>query len=331
MLEYIYEFEKQYLSKYACLSANTIGRERQVVPSKFRTEFQRDRDRIIHSKAFRRLKHKTQVFLSPKGDHYRTRLTHTLEVMQVARTIARALRLNEDLTEAISFGHDLGHTPFGHSGENVLNKLNPNGFEHNKHSLRVVELLENDGVGLNLTYEVRDGILHHKKSGTPATLEGKIVSYADRIAYMNHDIEDAILGGILNESDIPKHITDILGDSKAKRINTLVSDIVTNSFGKNFVGYSNKIDVVADELREFMFKTVYFNSRAKIEEQKANQMIEFLYEYYMKNSDKLPEFYISLIEKWGKDNAVTDYIASMTDTFAVKAFEDLFIPNCWNF
>ena len=205
MLEHIYEFEKQYLSPYACHSQNTKGRQFETTKSELRTEFQRDRDRIIHSKAFRRLKHKTQVFLSPKGDHYRTRLTHTLEVMQVARTIARALKLNEDLTEAISLGHDLGHTPFGHSGENVLNKLNPNGFEHNKHSLRVVEFLENDGEGLNLTFEVKDGILHHKKSGKPSTLEGKIVSYADRIAYMNHDIEDAILGGILTEKDIPKY------------------------------------------------------------------------------------------------------------------------------
>lgn len=330
MLEHIYEFEKNYLSEFACHSAQTRGRVTAVPPSALRTEFQRDRDRIIHSKAFRRLKHKTQVFLSPKGDHYRTRLTHTLEVMQVARTIARALRLNEDLTEAISLGHDLGHTPFGHSGENVLNKLNPNGFEHNKHSLRVVELLENDGEGLNLTFEVKDGILHHKKSGTPATLEGKIVSYADRIAYMNHDIEDAILGGILTENDIPTNITDILGNSKAKRIDTLVKDIVKNSYGKNFVGYSEIIDKKADELRDFMFERVYFNPKAKIEEQKANQMIEFLFDYFMKNTDKLPSFYISLIDKWGKENAVTDYIASMTDTFAVKAFEDLFVPNCWN-
>ncbi len=330
MLEHIYEFEKNYLSPYACHTVDTKGRQIPLSQSELRTDFQRDRDRIIHSKAFRRLKHKTQVFLSPKGDHYRTRLTHTLEVMQVARTIARALRLNEDLTEAISLGHDLGHTPFGHSGENVLNKLNPNGFEHNKHSLRVVEFLENDGEGLNLTFEVRDGILHHKKSGKPSTLEGKIVSYADRIAYMNHDIEDAILGGILTEKDIPKYITDVLGDSKAKRINTLVTDLVNNSYNQNFVCYSENIEKMADELRDFMFKSVYFNPKAKIEEQKANQMIEFLYDYYMKNINKLPAFYISLIEKWGEDNAVTDYIASMTDTFAVKAFEDLFVPNCWN-
>lgn len=331
MLEHIYEFEEKYLSPYACKSNQTAGRAIATEPSLLRTEYQRDRDRIIHSKAFRRLKHKTQVFLSPKGDHYRTRLTHTLEVMQVARTIARALQLNEDLTEAISLGHDLGHTPFGHSGENVLNKLNPNGFEHNKHSLRVVDLLENDGEGLNLTFEVRDGVLHHKKSGKPATLEGKIVSYADRIAYMNHDIEDAILGGILTEDDIPRHIAEVLGDSKAKRIDTLVRDIVSNSYNKNFVAYSEPIDKVADELRDFMFQRVYFNPKAKIEEQKANQMIEFLYEYYIKHPDKLPSFYVGLIEKWGIDNAVTDYIASMTDTFAVKAFEDLFVPNCWNF
>lgn len=331
MLEHIYEFEEKYFSPYACFTKNTKGRQYPTLPSELRTDFQRDRDRIIHSKAFRRLKHKTQVFLSPKGDHYRTRLTHTLEVMQVARTIARALRLNEDLTEAISLGHDLGHTPFGHSGENVLNKLNPTGFQHNIHSLRVVDLLENDGKGLNLTFEVRDGILHHKKNGKPSTLEGKIVSYADRIAYVNHDIEDAILGGILVEDDIPKEITNVLGHDKTTRINTLISDIVKNSYGQNFVALSPEIERLANDLRTFMFNQVYFNPKAKSEEQKANQMIEFLFDYFMKNIDKLPEFYISLIDEYGKEMAVTDYIASMTDTFAIKTFEELFVPNCWNF
>ncbi|MDE6967031.1 MAG: deoxyguanosinetriphosphate triphosphohydrolase, partial [Clostridia bacterium] len=264
------------------------------------------------------------------GDHYRTRLTHTLEVMQVARTISRALRLNEDLTEAISLGHDLGHTPFGHSGENILNKLNPSGFEHNKHSLRVVELLENDGEGLNLTFEVKDGIVNHKKNGKPSTLEGKVVSFADRIAYVNHDIEDAISGGIITENDIPKYITDVLGDSKAKRINTLVADIVQNSYGKDFVAYSEQIDYLAEGLRNFMFDSVYHNPKAKSEEIKANKMIEFLFEYFMKNVEKLPAFYIGLIDKWGKENAITDYIASMTDTFAIRTFQEIFVPNCWN-
>ena len=330
MLDYIYDFEENYFSEYACFSNDSLGRQRYCAPSLLRTEFQRDRDRIIHSKAFRRLKHKTQVFLSPKGDHYRTRLTHTLEVMQVARTAARCLRLNEDLTEAIAFGHDLGHTPFGHSGEAVLNKLNPDGFSHNIHSLRVVDFLENDGIGLNLTSEVRDGILHHKKNGTPSTLEGKIVSYADRIAYMNHDIEDAIAGGILQESDIPTDITYVLGHSKAERINSLVTDLVKNSYEKSLISLSPEFEILADRLRNFMFEKVYYNPSAKTEELKANKMIEQLYEYYLKNTNKLPQFYQSLISTWGVANAVTDYIASMTDPFAVRTFEDIFVPNSWN-
>ena len=330
MLGYIYEFEDRYFSEFACFSNDSLGRQRYTEPSLLRTEFQRDRDRIIHSKAFRRLKHKTQVFLSPKGDHYRTRLTHTLEVMQVARTAARCLRLNEDLTEAIAFGHDLGHTPFGHSGEAVLNKLNPDGFSHNVHSLRVVDFLENDGIGLNLTSEVRDGILHHKKNGTPRTLEGKIVSYADRIAYMNHDIEDAIAGGILLESDIPTDITFVLGHSKAERINSLVTDLVKNSYDKNLVSLSSEFELLAGALRTFMFENVYHNPSAKTEECKANKMIELLYDYYKNNICKLPQFYQSLIKTWGIDNAVTDYIASMTDPFAVRTFEELFVPNSWN-
>lgn len=330
MLEYYYDFERNYLSKYACQSEFTKGRRRYDEPSPLRTEFQRDRDRIIHCKSFRRLKHKTQVFLSPKGDHYRTRLTHTLEVMQVARTVARGLRLNEDLTEAIALGHDLGHTPFGHSGEGVLNKLNPNGFMHNEHSLRVVDFLENDGMGLNLTVEVRDGILHHKKSGTPSTLEGKIVSYADRIAYINHDIEDAILGGILTEDDIPREITELLGHSKRDRINTMITDLVEYSYDKPEVSLSPKIDLYTDKLRTFMFERVYFNPAAKSEELKANIMIEQLYNYFKSHQDKLPEFNKSLIDIWGLDTVVTDYIASMTDTFAVRLFEDLFVPKSWN-
>lgn len=330
MLEYIYDFENKYFSEYASFSNDSLGRQRYSVPSALRTEFQRDRDRIIHSKAFRRLKHKTQVFLSPKGDHYRTRLTHTLEVMQVARTIARCLRLNEDLTEAIALGHDLGHTPFGHSGEGVLNKLNPNGFSHNIHSLRVVDILEDDGKGLNLTSEVRDGILHHKKNGAPKTLEGKIVSYADRIAYMNHDIEDAIAGGILLESDIPSDITFVLGHSKAERIDSLVTNLVHNSYSKNCISLSKEYELLADDLRSFMFEKVYFNPRAKSEELKANKMIAQLYDFYMNNPTKLPSFYQGLISVWSLDDAVTDYIASMTDPFAVKTFTDIYVPNSWN-
>ena len=330
MLEYIYEFEEKYFSKYASLSNNSSGREKPIEPSLLRTDYQRDRDRIIHSKAFRRLKHKTQVFLSPKGDHYRTRLTHTLEVMQVARTIARCLKLNEDLTEAIALGHDLGHTPFGHSGEAVLNKLNPSGFTHNAHSLRVVDFLENDGEGLNLTSEVRDGILHHKKNGTPKTLEGKIVSYADRIAYMNHDIEDAIAGGILQESDIPVEITSVLGSSKGERINSLITNLVENSIGKDCISLTPDYELLADQLRSFMFKKVYHNPSAKSEELKANKMIEQLYHYYCDNPSTLPEFYRSLMETCGLEMVVTDYIASMTDPFAVRVFEDLFVPSSWN-
>ena len=330
MLDYIYDFEDKYFSEYACFSNDSLGRQKYSAPSALRTEFQRDRDRIIHSKAFRRLKHKTQVFLSPKGDHYRTRLTHTLEVMQVARTIARCLRLNEDLTEAIAFGHDLGHTPFGHSGESVLNNLNPNGFSHNIHSLRVVDILENDGIGLNLTSEVRDGILHHKKSGTPKTLEGKIVSYADRIAYMNHDIEDAISGGILLESDIPSDITHVLGHSKSERIDSLVTNLVHNSYNKNCISMSKDYEEIADALRDFMFENVYYNSSAKVEELRANKMIEHLYEFYMNNPDQLPLFYQGLITVWSLDDAVTDYIASMTDPFAIKTFTDIYVPKSWN-
>ncbi len=330
MLEYIYEFEEKYFSKNASFSNASLGREKHIEPSVLRTDFQRDRDRIIHCKAFRRLKHKTQVFLSPKGDHYRTRLTHTLEVMQVARTIARCLRLNEDLTEAIALGHDLGHTPFGHSGEGVLNKLNPKGFTHNAHSLRVVDLLENDGIGLNLTSEVRDGILHHKKNGKPRTLEGKIVSYADRIAYMNHDIEDAIAGGILKESDIPVEITSVLGNSKAARINSLITNLVENSIDKDCISFTPQYEILADQLRTFMFQKVYHNPSAKSEELKANKMIEQLYHYFCENPSKLPDFYQGWMENYGIETAVTDYIASMTDPFAVRVFEEIFVPSSWN-
>lgn len=323
------EYENFYLSPYACRSDKSRGRKFKTDPSPWRTEFQRDRDRIIHSKAFRRLKHKTQVFLSPEGDHYRTRLTHTLEVAQIARTIARALRLNEDLTEAIALGHDLGHTPFGHAGEKVLNQLNPTGFEHNIQSLRVVDCLENDGNGLNLTYEVRDGILNHKSDGNPFTLEGKIVSFADRIAYLNHDIEDAVSAKILNEIDIPHSITDYLGNTKSERITTLITDIIEHSQDKNAVMQGKKAAESLASLRAFMFDRVYSNNVAKTEEIKAVKLLELLYGYYKNNSCKLPVLYRDSIEEIGVDNAVTDYIAGMSDVFCKRLFNDIFMPKCW--
>lgn len=323
------EYENTYLSPYACHSDKTRGRKVPIEPSPWRTEFQRDRDRIIHSKAFRRLKHKTQVFLSPEGDHYRTRLTHTLEVAQIARTMARALRLNEDLTEAIALGHDLGHTPFGHAGEKVLNQLNPTGFEHNIQSLRVVDCLENDGKGLNLTYEVRDGILNHKSDGNPFTLEGKIVSLADRIAYLNHDIEDAVTAKILNESEIPHSITDYLGKTKSERITTLISDIIEHSIDKNAVMQGKKAAESLASLRSFMFDTVYSNNIAKTEEIKAVKLLELLYGYYKNNYSEMPALYCGSIGEIGVDNAVTDYIAGMSDVFCKKLFNEIFMPKCW--
>lgn len=327
-MEYI-EYENLFLSPYACRSANTKGRLTKIEASPWRTEFQRDRDRIIHSKAFRRLKHKTQVFLSPEGDHYRTRLTHTLEVAQIARTVARALRLNEDLTEAIALGHDLGHTPFGHAGEKVLNALNPQGFKHNRQSLRVVDYLENDGNGLNLTYEVRDGILNHKSDGNPSTLEGKVVSLADRIAYLNHDIEDAVTARILDERDIPKDITECLGVTKSQRITALISDIIVNSRDKDDILQSRENADALSALRSFMFAKVYSNNAAKTEEIKAVKLLELLYEYYKNNCSELPATYQYNISAVGIDNAVTDYIAGMSDVFCKRLFSVLFIPKGW--
>ncbi len=326
--EIIEEREKN-LSPYAVKSYLTKGREKPLKPDSLRSEFMRDRDRILHSKSFRRLKHKTQVFLSPEGDHYRTRLTHTLEVQQIARTIARSLRLNEDLVEAISLGHDLGHTPFGHTGEGVLNRLSGH-FEHNEQSLRVVEVLENDGKGLNLTFEVKDGILNHKKSGKPKTLEGKIVSYADRIAYINHDIEDAERAGILKEKDLPKEIIKILGNDKSKRITTLVKDLVLNSMDKPFVALSQEKEEAMEELRNFMFKNVYHDNDAKSEEVKANRLIELLYKHFLDCPQNLPSLYLKVREKDGDVKAVLDYISSMSDNFAIKVFRENFIPEGWS-
>ena len=327
--QYYERLEQETLSPYAMLSKNTRGRVVPIEPCQIRTEFIRDRDRILHSKSFRRLKHKTQVFLSPQGDHYRTRLTHTLEVSQIARTIARALRLNEDLAEAISMGHDLGHTPFGHSGEDVLAALLPGGFEHNEQSLRVVEKLENDGEGLNLTFEVRDGILHHKKSGTPATLEGHVVSLADRIAYINHDIDDAIRAGVLKESDLPKECVRVLGDSHGKRINTMILDVVAQSAGKPIVRMSERMYTQFDALRDFMFDNVYKNPKAKSEEEKAKRVINELFEYYLAHINLLTGEYAKYLETDGKERAVADYIAGMTDNYAVSEYMRIFVPKSW--
>lgn len=322
MKEEFLKFERAYLSKFATKSEDTVGRKIPIEPCPLRTEFQRDRDRILHCKSFRRLKHKTQVFLAPTGDHYRTRLTHTIEVSQIARTIARCLKLNEDLTEAIALGHDLGHTPFGHGGEKTLNKITGH-FHHNEQSLRVIELLENDGVGLNLTYEVRDGILNHTSSGKPCTLEGCVVSLSDRIAYLNHDIDDAIRAGYLSSADLPEIVTNILGKTKGERINTLVADIVENSYEKGEIIQSDVCKEAMNTLRVFMFKNVYLNKDEK-EMDKADRMIILLFQYFCEHTDEIPSVY-----KMHTDDTkqmVTDYIASMSDVYAMKLFTDVYLP-----
>ncbi|HRX59237.1 MAG TPA: deoxyguanosinetriphosphate triphosphohydrolase [Eubacteriales bacterium] len=326
---YYERLQAETLSPYATLPQNSRGREVYVEPCPLRTDFSRDRDRIVHCKSFRRLKHKTQVFLSPQGDHYRTRLTHTLEVSQIARTISRALRLNEDLTEAIAMGHDLGHTPFGHSGEDVLGEILPGGFEHNVQSLRVVEKLENDGAGLNLTYEVRDGILNHKRSGKPCTLEGCVVSLADRIAYINHDIDDAIRAGVLKESDLPRACVAVLGDSHRKRINTMILDVVEQSFGKPQIGMSPHIYGQFDALRDFMFENVYKNPVAKGEEERAKRVLRELFAYYLAHTGELADEYRKYIPEDGEERAVADYIAGMTDNYAIREYVRLFVPKSW--
>lgn len=329
--ERTYAIEDAFLSPYACKSKNTLGRDRAEEPCAMRTEFQRDRDRIIYCKSFRRLKNKTQVFFSPEGDHYITRLTHTLDVSQIARSIARTLSLNEDLAEAIALGHDLGHTPFGHSGERILDKLTPFGFRHNEQSVRVVEVLEKDGSGLNLTKEVRDGILHHPKSGTPSTLEGKCVSYADRVAYINHDLDDAIRAGILKENDVPKDVRAILGNTSRERINTAISSIYRNSAGKNSVSMEREIEEASERLRGFMFERVYLSPTAKGEEEKAERMLTETYSYFIKNPDNLPENYRKFLDKFSKEQVVCDYLSSMTDRYAVYTFNKIFVPKGWTF
>ncbi len=323
--------EHDIFSQYASFSDASLGRDYDEEQCDMRTVYQRDRDRILHCKAFRRLKHKTQVFLAPEGDHYRTRLTHTLEVSQIARTIAKALSLNEDLTEAIALGHDLGHTPYGHAGERTLNELCSEGFAHYKQSIRVVERLEKDGKGLNLTKEVRDGILNHRTSGHPKTLEGKIVRLSDKIAYINHDIDDAIRAKIFCENDIPACYTDVLGHSTKERLNTLIRDIITMSYGKPDIIMSDEIEKSMTDLREFMFSSLYMNSVAKYEEKKAYKLITELYTYYMSNINELPSNYLRFINEYGetKERVVCDYIAGMSDQYCVAKFQDIYIPKSW--
>lgn len=324
-------FQNNYLSKYACRSCDSKGRKIKEEKCNIRTDFQRDRDRILHSKAFRRLKHKTQVFLAPQGDHFRTRLTHTLEVSQIARTIARSLRLNEDLVEAISLGHDLGHTPFGHAGESALNEKCKDfgGFKHYEQSLRVVDYLEkrNGKFGLNLCDEVRDGILNHSGKNEAYTLEGRLVKFADRIAYINHDIDDAIRAGILSEKDIPKNLTEVLGDSHAKRINTMITDILNESYGHNYIKMSDEIGDAMEDLRAFMFKEVYFNPITTMEHDKAKNIISMLYDYYEEFPERLPKN-IKEIEA-SKNQQICDYIAGMSDIYAINEFKKIFVPQTW--
>ncbi|OUQ81013.1 deoxyguanosinetriphosphate triphosphohydrolase [Flavonifractor sp. An100] len=321
--------EDSCLSPYACRSAQTRGRQRKEEECSVRTPFQRDVDRIVYSKAFRRLKHKTQVFLQPEGDHYRTRMTHTLEVNRIARTIARALSLNEDLTEAIALGHDLGHTPFGHAGERALNAVMPGGFAHYQQSVRVVERLEKNGEGLNLTWEVRNGILCHTKGEPAATLEGQVVRLADHIAYINHDIEDALRGGVIYPIDIPLEISGVLGFTHGARIDALVQDAIQASMNQPSIRQSAEVEEAMQALKEFMFANVYTNPLAKGEEGKAQDMLRMLFEYYQRQPDELPDDFQSIRAEEGIDRAVCDYIAGMTDPFAVERFKELFIPMGW--
>lgn len=324
------KMEDEYLSKYATRSSKSKGRDRDEEPCDIRPCFQRDRDRILHCKSFRRLKDKTQVFLSPEGDHYRTRLTHTLEVSQNARTIAKALKLNEDLVEAIALGHDLGHTPFGHAGERALNRVCPYGFDHAVQSVRVVEVLEKDGQGLNLTYEVRDGIRNHQSAGNPLTLEGKVVRLSDKIAYIHHDMDDAIRAGILRESDVPGEIGDVIGYTTGERLDCFIHDIVMTSQGKNDIKMSEPVEKAMKAIREFMFERVYTNPEAKSEESKAEALIETLYEYYMANFDVLPAALKALYDKGDtKEQLVCDYVGAMTDRYAMSIYESIFIPKTW--
>ncbi|MBR1771150.1 MAG: deoxyguanosinetriphosphate triphosphohydrolase [Lachnospiraceae bacterium] len=324
------QWEEDYLSPYAAKSRKSKGRDRAEQECDIRPVFQRDRDRIIHCKAFRRLKDKTQVFLSPEGDHYRTRLTHTLEVSQNARTIAKALRLNEELVEAIALGHDLGHTPFGHAGERALNRVCPLGFDHSEQSVRTVERLEKNGQGLNLTYEVKDGIRNHQTSGRPHTLEGKIVRLSDKIAYIHHDMDDAVRAGILTEMDVPADIRAVLGSTPGDRLDCFIHDIVTNSMDQNDIIMSERVAEAMRGIRQFMFEHVYTNPIAKGEEAKAEALVETLYHHFMKHADDMSEEFLDLLaEGEPKEQVVCDYIGAMTDRYAISLYNDIFVPKSW--
>ena len=328
--EQLEQWEKEYLSPYATLSVNSKGRRFPEDECDIRPVFQRDRDKILHCKSFRRLKDKTQVFLSPRGDHYRTRLTHTLEVAQNARTIAKALKMNEELVEAIAYGHDLGHTPFGHAGERALAEICPLGFEHSEQSVRTVDILERDGRGLNLTFEVKDGMLHHQMTGTPHTLEGKIVRLSDKIAYIHHDTDDAIRAGILREEDIPKELTDILGHSCSQRLDHFIHDIVIHSMGKDDILMSEEVGIALTKMRAFMFERVYTNPVAKGQESKAEALVKTLYEYFCRHTEKLPETLRGLLLRGEeRERVVCDYIASMSDRYATDVYTNIFIPESW--
>lgn len=321
--------EAENLSPFACLCRNTQGRRVPCEPCPTRTDFQRDRDRIIHSKSFRRLMHKTQVFFSPQDEHYRTRMTHTLEVCQVARIIARALRLNEDLTEAIAMGHDLGHTPFGHAGEEAMRRCFSPDFAHYEQSLRVVDILENGGDGLNLTFEVRDGIVNHTGSHMASTLEGIIVKYADRIAYINHDIDDAKRAGILNDEDIPADIRRVLGDGYSERVNTLVMSVIEGSQNRAEISMTPEIGDAMNKLRDFLYKNVYTHPVAKGEESKAVALLIQLYEYFLAHPEEMPALYRNNLARDGAPRCVADYVSGMTDRFAIETFRRLFVPEVW--
>ncbi|MBR4131759.1 MAG: deoxyguanosinetriphosphate triphosphohydrolase [Oscillospiraceae bacterium] len=328
--ERIEQQEHEILSPLASFADRSRGRAVPEPERESRTCFQRDIDRIIHSKSFRRLMHKTQVFLQPEGDHYRTRMTHTLEVSRIARSIAVGLRLNEDLTEAIAMGHDLGHTPFGHAGEVALSEVTGRPFLHNEQSLRVVDLLEKDGAGLNLTYETRMGILGHSWSApAPNSMEGHVIRFADRIAYINHDIDDAMRAGLLTEDDIPSEISGVLGHSHSERINTLVEDLITQTGISNTLRMRPRVAEAMDALRQFMFERVYRNPVAKGEESKARDILKSLYEYYMQHPDQLPENFRPQLDFDGIERVVCDYVACMTDKFAIYKYEELFIPSGW--
>lgn len=333
--------ERVRLSEFAMLSSKTAGRKTPRPLDAYRTEFQRDRERILHCKAFRRLSHKTQVFLAPEGDHYRTRMTHTLEVSQIARSISRTLRLNEDLTEAIALGHDLGHTPFGHTGESAIDEVlteieirhpgkfsnYPTHYEHVEQSLRIVDFLEYEGKGLNLCAETRDGILGHSGQHLPETLEGQVVRISDRIAYINHDIDDAMRAGVIKEEDLPKMYTNILGKNSAERITTLVTDLVQTSAGRDVIRMSDEVYHAMIDLRQWMFKNVYLSSTAKSEEPKAKNLVKMLFNYYLDNLDELP---LEFSNNEGEEvRAVIDYISGMTDRYALRQFNELFVPNKW--